>query len=120
MMDTALDDPSYREARATLERLARTAAPGQRDGEAVLPSKDQVHALPAPAAVPGVWSEPTLRALLEMLPDALVAINPDGVIVLVNTYTEQLFGYRRDELLGQAVEVLVPERFRATHVGQRA
>src|SRR5262249_49420416 len=41
-------------------------------------------------------------------------------IVLVNSQTELLFGYRREELLGQKVEILVPERFRAGHVGQRA
>ena len=44
----------------------------------------------------------------------------DGVVVLVNSQTEKMFGYRREELLGQPVELLIPERFRARHVRHRA
>src|SRR6202022_159122 len=49
-----------------------------------------------------------------------VIVNRDGQIVLVNSQAERLFGYRREELLGQAVEILMPERFRGRHVGHRA
>ena len=49
----------------------------------------------------------------------MVIMDADGKIVLVNTQTERLFGYRREELLGQPVEVLVPEPMRAKHVQQR-
>lgn len=57
----------------------------------------------------------TFRALLEATPDALVIVDARGQVVLVNSQTEATFGYRRDELLGQTVELLVPERFRRRH-----
>jgi diguanylate cyclase (GGDEF)-like protein/PAS domain S-box-containing protein len=50
----------------------------------------------------------------------MVIVDADGAIVLVNAQTERLFGYQREELLGRAVEVLVPERFRDRHPAQRA
>jgi PAS domain S-box-containing protein len=62
----------------------------------------------------------TLRGLLEAVPDALVIVDQGGRIALVNSQTERLFGYRRDELLGQPIELLVPERFRERHVADRA
>ena len=65
------------------------------------------------------WSEQTLRNLLESLPDALVVIGSRGAIALVNEQTERLFGYKREELLGRPIEILIPERFRRDHVGLR-
>ena len=64
-------------------------------------------------------SETLFRALVESAPDGIVITDQDGRIALVNSQTEALFGYRREELLGQAVEILIPERFRHGHVGLR-
>lgn len=59
-------------------------------------------------------------SILEAIPDAVVAVNQQGVIIQVNSQTESLFGYTRDELIGQTVEMLVPERQRASHHLHRA
>lgn len=59
------------------------------------------------------------RALLEAAPDAMVIADEQGRIVLVNSQADALFGYTREELVGQKVEVLLPERFRHTHVAHR-
>lgn len=65
-------------------------------------------------------SDETFRALLESAPDAMVITGPDGNIQLVNRQTEFIFGYEREEMLGQPVEMLVPERVRERHGGHRA
>jgi PAS domain S-box-containing protein len=64
--------------------------------------------------------EARFRDLLENTPDAIVMVNQTGRIVLANTQAERLFGYGRGELRSQPVEVLLPERFRQTHVGHRS
>ena len=60
------------------------------------------------------------RVLLDTAPDALVIIDRDGKIVLVNRQAEAMFGYTREELVGQTPELLIPERFRAGHPAHRA
>ena len=64
-------------------------------------------------------SEQQSAAILEAVPDAVVIIGAGGMIELVNTQTEMLFGYERGELIGQEVEVLVPDRYRQMHAAQR-
>ncbi len=59
------------------------------------------------------------RGLLESAPDAMVLVGPDGRIVLANRQTEQLFGFGRDDLVGQEVEALMPPRFRQRHPDHR-
>ena len=80
---------------------------------------------------PGLWvakrgydgptlAERTFEQLLEAAPDAVVGVDEQGRITLVNRQAERVFGYDRDDLLGRPVERLVPARFRAAHAGHRA
>lgn len=61
----------------------------------------------------------TFEQLLEAAPDAMVGIDQTGKMLLVNGQAEKLFGYLREDLLGESVEILVPERFRSLHPGHR-
>jgi hypothetical protein len=74
------------------------------------------HNPPAPALSVKTMVEVLLSSdLLETLPDAIVAVDHDGTIVQVNSQAQDLFGYKRDELIGQKVEMLVPESYRPLH-----
>ena len=61
----------------------------------------------------------TYRSIVESAPDAMVVVDSDGRVVLVNAQTEELFGYTRDELLEETIERLIPLRFRERHVDHR-
>jgi PAS domain S-box-containing protein len=63
--------------------------------------------------------ERRFRQLLEAAPDAIVEVSADGKIVLINRIAEEMFGYLRDELLGQSVDLLVPDAIRHQHYRHR-
>jgi two-component system cell cycle sensor histidine kinase/response regulator CckA len=64
-------------------------------------------------------AEARFRSLLEAAPDAMVGVRADGVIAFANSQAEKLFGYPRDELVGQPVELLVPGHVRSIHPSHR-
>ena len=63
--------------------------------------------------------EARFRGFLEAAPDAIVVVNREGKMVILNTQAERLFKFTREKLLGMPVETLVPERFRGRHGGHR-
>lgn len=64
-------------------------------------------------------AEAKFRGLLEAAPDAIVAVGADGRIALVNSQAERAFGYGRDDLLGQPVEILLPSALAHAHARHR-
>jgi len=64
-------------------------------------------------------AEKRFRGLLESAPDGIVVVDARGKIVIVNSQTERMFDYTREQLIGQSIEMLVPTRFHATHVHDR-
>lgn len=65
-------------------------------------------------------AEQLFRSAVESSPSGMIIVDASGSIMLVNKETERLFGYTREELLGQSIEILVPERFRSYHPQYRA
>lgn len=61
------------------------------------------------------WNRSLFQEVLESAPDGIIVVNGEGKILLVNAETEKMFGYSRNELLGQAVEILVPQQLRKEH-----
>ena len=81
---------------------------------------DEVKKLQEQAAARAEQSESMVHALLESAAQAILAVDKEGHIKLANVSAETMFGYSRDILLGQSLESLMPERFRAKHVQHRA
>ncbi len=65
-------------------------------------------------------SEEKFRLAVESAPNAMLMVDPQGRIVLANAQAERLFGFTRQELLGQSIEMLIPARFQGRHPGHRA
>ena len=65
-------------------------------------------------------AEARFRGMVEVAPDAIIIVDGGGRIVLVNGQAEALFGYARDEMLGQLVEMLIPDRFQSPHSEYRS
>lgn len=64
-------------------------------------------------------SELTFQLIVESAPNAMILVNKEGKIAFANSYTEKLFGFNRSELIGQSIEIIIPERYRARHPGFR-
>ncbi|AOP36262.1 PAS domain-containing sensor histidine kinase [Leptospira tipperaryensis] len=64
--------------------------------------------------------ESKFRDLLESTPDAIVMVNITGKIILINSMAEKTFRYRREELIGQSIEILLPQRFQSDHLKHRS
>ena len=99
------------------DHLDRTEAGGSasqtvREGEARAPIRDLDYLRHAERET---TAQRRFRLVVEAAPNAIVMVNSTGEIVLVNAQTERVSGYSRTELLGQPIEVLVPERFRSGH-----
>src|SRR6266702_7174573 len=65
-------------------------------------------------------SSELVRSVLDSSPDAMVLVDASGQILFVNQQLSVLFGYDREAVRGRNIEILIPERFRARHVGHRA
>jgi PAS domain S-box-containing protein len=116
-------EPRTRPMGAGLELYGRRRDGTEFPAEISLSSIETENGRLATAAIRDVsgrrMAERKFEQFVEFAPDAIVGVAPTGEIALINQQAEALFGYGRDELIGQLVEMLVPERFREVHPGHR-
>ena len=119
-----VEEPHVRTMGSGLDLRARRKDGSEFPVEISLAPLETEDGLLISAAVRDVTSkrreERLFRGLLEAAPDAMVIVDKAGTIVLVNAQVENRFGYERGELIGQSVEILVPERFSGMHVAFRS
>src|SRR5690242_16478945 len=72
------------------------------------------------STLPAVYGRREAFPLLESAPDAMIIVDAEGIIQLVNSQAERFFGYEREELIGHPIEQLVPKRFRGEHFVHRS
>jgi PAS domain S-box-containing protein len=101
------------------DRVSRaTASPGPKQGSFPRGRSDGDHVDPEAAMMIAI--PPALaRRVLDAAPDAMVIIDAFGTIWFANRQVSVLFGYAHDDIIGESIETLMPERFRAQHIGHR-
>jgi PAS domain S-box-containing protein len=123
LRDGYVADPVFRPMGGGRELLAVRADGGAFPAEISLSSLETEEGRFVAAAVRDCTerrrAEARFRGLLEAAPDAVVGVDADGRIVHVNGQAERLFGYGRQELVGQLVEILVPDAVKELHPGHR-
>lgn len=121
--DRYFSDPVTRPMGADLDLVARRKDGSEVPVEISLSSIETADGRLVSAAIRDVTdrteAEALFRGLVDSAPTAMVIVDIDGKIQLVNAQTERLFGYDRDELIGEPVEILVPHRFHGRHPGHR-
>ena len=125
LRDSYFDAPRKRSLESALWLSARRKDGGIFEAEISLnPIRSEDGRLHVAATVRDIRgkgeTEPMFRNLLETAPDAMIIIDETGMIAVANEQAEQMFGYTREQLLGNKIEILIPERLRESHVGHRS